>query len=363
MTSAAPTAPPETPPGVDLERLLPFFAEHVEGAALDRPLRATMLTGGSSNLTYVVSDGVSEWVLRRQPLGHVLPTAHDMIREHRIQAALATTDVPVARMFAVCDDPAINGGPFYVMERMYGVVLSSVDVCPHYTDADARSAAGALIDALARLHVVDPAAVGLADFGRPDGYVERQVRRWSQQWERSKQRELPQIDELIRRLHGAIPQSGPPAIVHGDYNFRNVMLAADDPGALLAVFDWEMATLGDPLADLGLLLCYWGRGEGLPPFSSRGEIGASLGPQDWPSNSEMAAMYERASGRAVDQIDFYVVLALYKLAVIMEGIYSRYRQGLTVEGVGGDHIEQLVTDLVEAGLSIAGASGLPGLRG
>jgi aminoglycoside phosphotransferase (APT) family kinase protein len=250
---------------------LPYFAEHVAGASLDRPLRATMLTGGSSNLTYVVTDGVSEWVLRRQPLGHVLPTAHDMVREHRIQSALASTSVPVARMFAVCDDAAVNGGPFYVMERMHGVVLGSVDDCAHYTDADAQRAAHALIEVLARLHAVDPTAVGLDDFGRPDGYLERQVRRWAQQWERSKQRELPAIDEVIRRLNAAIPISGPPAIVHGDYNLRNVMLATDDPGRLLAVFDWEMATLGDPLADLGLMLCYWGRRDGIPAFSSRGE--------------------------------------------------------------------------------------------
>ncbi len=363
MSAISPSAAgaSDVPPGIDLDRLLPFFAEHVPGASLERPLRATMLTGGSSNLTYVVTDGVEEWVLRRQPLGHVLPTAHDMIREHRVQAALASTNVPVARMFAVCDDPAVNGGPFYVMERMHGVVLGSVDDCPHYTDDDARNAAGALVDVLARLHAVDPASVGLSEFGRPDGYLERQVRRWSQQWERSKQRELPEIDELVRRLNAAIPVSGPPAIVHGDYNFRNVMLDADDPGRLLAVFDWEMATLGDPLADLGLMLCYWGRRDGLPPFSSRGEIGASQGPQAWPSNAELIAMYERASGRSVEQVDFYVVLALYKLAVIMEGIYSRYRQGLTVEGVGGDHIEELVTTLVHAGLAIAGESGLPGL--
>ena len=356
MTDAA-------PPGVDLERLHPWFVAHVEGASEDRPLRATLLKGGSSNLTYVVTDGVREWVLRRQPLGHVLPTAHDMVREHRVQSALAGTDVPVARMFAVCDDAEVNGGPFYVMERMYGRVLTSGDDTAPFTDAQVRAASTALVETLARLHAIDPASVGLVDFGRPDGYLERQVRRWSQQWERSKQRDLPEIDELIRRLHAAVPEPRPPAIVHGDYNFRNVMLDVADPGRVVAVFDWEMATLGDPLADLGLLLAYWGRRDGIPAFTTRGETSPVSGPQDWPSNDEVVALYERVGGHRIDTIDFYVVLALYKLAVIIEGIYARYRQGLTVEGVGSAAMAETVEALARGGLAVASASSLPGLRG
>jgi aminoglycoside phosphotransferase (APT) family kinase protein len=174
---------------------------------------------------------------------------------------------------------------------------------------------------------------------------------------------VPEIDELIRRLDGAVPEQGPPAIVHGDYNFRNVMLDATDAGQIVAVFDWEMATLGDPLADLGLLLAYWGRQDGVPPFTTRGETSPVSGPQDWPTNAELVELYARAGGRAVDAIDFYVVLALYKLAVIIEGIYARYRQGLTVEGVGSDAMAQTVVDLARGGLAVASASGLPGLKG
>jgi aminoglycoside phosphotransferase (APT) family kinase protein len=219
-----------------------------------------------------------------------------------------------------------------------------------------------LVETLARLHAVDPASVGLGDFGRPDGYLERQVRRWGQQWERSKQRELPEIDELIRRLNAALPAQGPPAIVHGDYNFRNVMLDATDPGRVVAVFDWEMATLGDPLADLGLLLAYWGRQDGIPAFTTRGETSPVSGPADWPSNEELVAMYERTGGHRVDAVDFYVVLALYKLAVIIEGIYARYRQGLTVEGVGSTAMADTVVQLARGGLDVASASTLPGLK-
>jgi aminoglycoside phosphotransferase (APT) family kinase protein len=353
----------DTPPGVDLERLHPWFVAHVEGASADRPLRATLLKGGSSNLTYAVTDGVREWVLRRQPLGHVLPTAHDMVREHRVQAALADTDVPVARMYAVCDDDAVNGGPFYVMERVHGRVLTSADDTAGFSDDDARAASTTLVEVLARLHSLDPDALGLGDFGRPDGYLERQVRRWAQQWERSKQRDLPEVEELIRRLGAAVPRQGPPGIVHGDYNFRNVMLAADDPGRLLAVFDWEMATLGDPFADLGLLLVYWGRGTAIPRFTTRGESSPVSGPQAWPTNDDLVAMYEKAGARAVEAVDFYVVLALYKLAVIIEGIYARFRQGLTVEGVGSDSMARTVEDLAQGGLAVASQSSLPGLRG
>jgi aminoglycoside phosphotransferase (APT) family kinase protein len=353
----------DSPPGVDLDRLHPWFVAHVEGASSERPLRASLLKGGSSNLTYVVADGEREWVLRRQPLGHVLPTAHDMVREHRVQAALAGTAVPVARMFAVCEDPEVNGGPFYVMERMRGRVLTSGEHTAAFTDEQVRAASTALVEVLARLHAVDPAAVGLDDFGRPDGYLERQVRRWGQQWERSKQRELPEIDELIKRLNAALPAQQPPAIVHGDYNFRNVMLDEHDPGHLVAVFDWEMATLGDPLADLGLLLAYWGRQEGVPPFTTRGETSPVSGPQDWPSNAELVELYARVGDRPVDDIDFYLVLALYKLAVIVEGIYARYRQGLTVEGVGSDAMAQTVIDLARGALTVAASSSIPGLKG
>jgi aminoglycoside phosphotransferase (APT) family kinase protein len=266
-------------------------------------------------------------------------------------------------MYAVCEDAEVNGGPFYVMERLNGRVLTSGDDTAGFDDEQVRAASTALVRTLAHLHAIEPAAVGLGDFGRPEGYLERQVRRWAQQWERSKQRELPEIDELVRRLNAALPEQGAPAIVHGDYNFRNVMLDAVDVGRLIAVFDWEMATLGDPLADLGLLLAYWGRQDDVPAFTTRGETSPVSGPQAWPSNEELIELYAGLGGRAVDAIDFYLVLALYKLAVIVEGIYARYRQGLTVAGVGSDAMARTVVDLALGALAVASHSSIPGLTG
>src|SRR6478609_10457901 len=247
-----------TPDGVDLERLRPYLAAHVEGAH-DAPLTATLIAGGRSNLTYSVSDGTSTWVLRRPPLGHVLPTAHDMVREYRVMTALASTDVPVPRTLALCEDVAVNDAPFYVMELVEGVIYRDGNALAGLSPDDARRASEVLVDVLAAIHAVAYEAVGLGEFGRPDGFLERQVRRWGEQWERSKTRELPEVDELARRLRAALPTSGPPTIVHGDYRLDNTMMANDDPGRIVAVLDWEMSTLGDPLSDVGLFLVYWGR--------------------------------------------------------------------------------------------------------
>src|SRR3954469_8034603 len=248
------------PEGVDLERLRPYFAAHVAGAH-DEPLSATLIAGGRSNLTYSVTDGTSTWVLRRPPLGHVLPTAHDMAREYRVMTALAPTDVPVPRTLALCEDDAVNDAPFYVMELVEGVIYRDGAALAALSPDDARRASEVLVDVLAAIHGVDYAAVGLGEFGRPDGFLERQVRRWGEQWERSKTRELPEVDELAQRLRAALPESGPPTIVHGDYRLDNTMMATDDPGKIVAVLDWEMSTLGDPLADLGLFLLYWGQAD------------------------------------------------------------------------------------------------------
>ncbi len=254
------------PPGIDADRVGAFFAKHVPGGAA--PLAFSLLSGGRSNLTYLVqaqTDPARSFVLRRPPLGHVLPTAHDMAREYRVLAGLADTDVPVARPFALCEDLEVNGAPFYVMEYRPGVVVER-ELPPGYADTheQRRRISLAMIDTLVRLHAVDVERVGLADFGRPAGYLERQVRRWSQQWERSKTRELPAIDELARRLASSLPASPAPTLVHGDFRLGNLALDPADPGRVVAVFDWEMATLGDPLSDLGYTLIYWGE-ESDPP--------------------------------------------------------------------------------------------------
>jgi aminoglycoside phosphotransferase (APT) family kinase protein len=349
--------PIETPEGVDLARLRQYFAEHVPGAA-DAPLTAELIAGGRSNLTYSVSDGEHTWVLRRPPLGHVLPTAHDMAREYRVLTALGGTGVPVPETYALCQDDDVNGAPFYVMEKVDGIIYrdgaSLADLAPD----DAARLSAELVDVLARIHTVDYDAVGLGDFGHPDGFLERQIRRWGEQWERSKTRELPGVDEIARRLRAALPASGPPTIVHGDYRLDNTMMALDDPGRIVAVLDWEMSTLGDPLADLGLFLLYWGNA-GAQIIATGSAIDAKAG---FLTADEVVDRYARESGRAVDALDWYVVFAYYKLAIIVEGIHARFRMGKTL-GEGFDAMGQTVVMLIEGALERANASSIPALRG
>jgi aminoglycoside phosphotransferase (APT) family kinase protein len=346
--------------GIHAENVGRFFRDSVPGG--DQELIFELLAGGKSNLTYRVQGSGPDapvWVLRRPPLGHVLPTAHDMTREYRVLSALADTEVPTPRTFALCEDPDVNGAPFYVMEFREGVVLSGA--LPDgfaTTEAQRRDISNALVETLVELHAVVPARVGLGDFGRPDGYLERQVRRWSQQWERSKTDELPEIEELIRRLRVALPQSPAPTIVHGDYRLGNMALDRQDPSRVVAIFDWEMATLGDPLADLGYTLIYWTQPDdpGEPGLSSPTALPGFM------SRPEIVAAYAKSSGRDTSAIDFYQVLALYKLAVISEGIYARYLQGKTLgEGFAG--MKRASGGIAERAMAIADASDDPKLRG
>src|SRR6476659_8816741 len=341
------------PDGVDLERLRPYFAAHVTGAQ-DAPLSATLIAGGRSNLTYSVTDGSSTLVLRRPPLGHVLPTAHDMVREYRVMTALAPTDVPVPHTLALCEDNAVNDAPFYVMELVDGVIYRDGAALAGLSPDDARRASEVLVDVLAAIHTVDYDAVGLGEFGRPDGFLERQVRRWGEQWERSKTRELPEVDELARRLRAALPESGPPAIVHGDYRLDNTMMASDDPGRIVAVLDWEMSTLGDPLANLGLFLLYWGNA-GAQIIATGTAIEEQAG---FLTPDEIVERYARESGRAVDALDWYVVFASFKLAIIVEGIHARYKMGKTL-GEGFDAMGHTVELLINGALEQANRSSIP----
>jgi aminoglycoside phosphotransferase (APT) family kinase protein len=343
------------PQGLDLDALARWLPSHVQGAAEGRRLWARRLAGGLSNLTYELGDGDSTWVLRRPPLGHVLPTAHDMVREYRVQRALAGTGVPVPVPLALCEDAGVVGAPFYVMDRVAGVVLRTDADTAELTPDEGRRCCDALVRTLVAIHAVDHEAVGLGGFGHPDGYLARQVRRWGQQWERSATRDLPAVGELRRRLEAAVPVSGPPTIVHGDYRLDNLMLAPDDPGRVLAVLDWEMATLGDPLADLGLLLVYWSE-PGAPGRAIRQPGGAGF-----MTRAQVADAYARASGRGLDALDFYVMLGGYKLAIVMEGIHARFKAGQTV-GNGFAHIGEDVPAVVEAALDVGRRSNLPGLR-
>jgi aminoglycoside phosphotransferase (APT) family kinase protein len=346
-------------PGIRYDNVARFFAAHVPGG--DVPLEFSLISGGRSNLTYRVRGNGREWVLRRPPLGHVLPTAHDMAREHRVLSALAATDVPAPRPFALCEDPAVNDYPFYVMEYRPGVVLAD-DIPSGYAEspADRRRISEALVTTLVRLHAVDYRAVGLDGFGHPEGYLERQVRRWGQQWERSRTGPLPEIDDLARRLRAALPESPAPTIVHGDYRLGNMALDPADPGRVAAIFDWEMATLGDPLADLGYTLIYWVEAGdpqrpanlGVSPFTTR---------SGFFTRAEIIAAYAAHSGRNVEAVDYYQVLALYKLAIISEGIYARFLQGKTL-GEGFSKLQRSAPGLVQRALTIADAAADPRLR-
>jgi aminoglycoside phosphotransferase (APT) family kinase protein len=347
----------ETPDGVDLATLRGWFGREVEGAS-GEPLWAELIAGGRSNLTYVVGDGTSEWVLRRPPLGHVLPTAHDMAREYTVMRALAGTAVPVPRALAFCDDVAVNGAPFYVMSKVDGVILRTATDMAELTPAQARACSEDLVDVLAAIHAVDYEAVGLDEFGHPDGFLARQVRRWGEQWERSKAAELPAIDELARRLRAALPESPPPTIVHGDYRLDNTMLASDDPGRVVAVLDWEMSTLGDPLADVGLFLLYWGQADAQVIATGAG-IDPSKG---FLTRREVIDRYASATGTALDSLDWYEAFAAYKLAIIVAGIHARYLMGKTL-GEGFDTMGDMIARLAESALERTSHSSIAALRG
>ncbi|GII37743.1 phosphotransferase family protein [Planotetraspora phitsanulokensis] len=309
------------PPGLDLDRL----ADHLRAAGLARgPLSAELITGGKSNLTYVVGDADTRFVVRRPPLGHVLATAHDMSREYRVMSALQDTPVPVPRTFHLCQDAEVIGAPFYVMEYVEGGQ-------PPINPALAHQ----LVDVLAALHSIGPDGVGLGDFGRPEGFLERQVSRWKRQLDASRSREVEGIDDLFARLSKSVPRSGEPAIVHGDFKLGNTLVADD---RIMAVLDWEMSTLGDPLTDLALFLLYGDFNQ----LDSENE-GES------PPADELAAHYAEASGRDISRLGWYIGLACFKLAVIAEGIHFRFTQGLTV-GEGFAEVGEQVAPLVARGL-------------
>jgi aminoglycoside phosphotransferase (APT) family kinase protein len=300
-----------------------------------------MFVGGRSNLTYAVTDGQTRWVLRRPPLGHVLATAHDMAREHTVLAALSRAGYPVPKPGLLCSDPEPIGAPFFLMEHVDGTIYQDVAALEAIGPQRMHALTLSLVDNLADLHALDPAAIGLGDFGRPAGFNERQVRRWKKQLDSSRSREVPGIEELHNRLAVDIPE-GAGTVVHGDYRLDNVLIGPQLE--IRAVLDWEMSTLGDPLGDLALMLVYAGR----PLLAKGGKRWASLDVPGHPSLGDMSAAYAKRSGRDVSDLHWYVAFAAFKLAVILEGVHYRYVQGKTV-GKGFDTVGALVDPLVRQG--------------
>jgi aminoglycoside phosphotransferase (APT) family kinase protein len=325
---------------LDLGRLTAWFGEACPGEAAG-PLSGRLLAGGRSNLTYEVTDGTRHWVVRRPPLGHVLATAHDMAREYRVITALRDTSVPVPRTLHLCTDPDVLGAPFYVMARVEGVPYRTAEQAAGLGPSRLHAIAREMVATLARLHAVVPAEVGLTDFGRPDGFLARQVRRWKQQLDASRSRPLPGIDELHARLAASQPGESAPAIVHGDYRLDNVLVGVDDK--IAAVVDWEMATLGDPLTDVGLLIVY-------QQMERLGEGPMANAAPGYPSVDEVLAQYAETSGRDLSGLGFYIALASFKAAVILEGIHYRYVHGQTVGG-GFELIGGQVEPLIASGLA------------
>nr|WP_307631204.1 phosphotransferase family protein [Streptomyces turgidiscabies] len=334
--------PPDDLPGLDLGRLRGLLDGERPGL-VHGPLTGRLIEGGRSNLTYAVTDGTTQWVVRRPPLGHVLATAHDMRREHRVISALYPTAVPVPRPVLLCEDDTVLGAPFYVMEFVPGTPYRTAGELAPIGAARTREVVLSLVDTLVELHAVDPAEVGLADFGRPEGFLDRQLRRWGKQLDASRNRELTGIDELQAALGRALPHSGAPAIVHGDYRLDNVLIGADD--RINAILDWEMSTLGDPLTDLGLLVMY-----SMPLGAPDSPVSTTAEATGHPTPAELIERYAARSGRDVSAVSWYTAFAWFKLAVILEGIHYRYTLGQTV-GAGFDRIGDLVPVFIEHGLT------------
>lgn len=324
------------PEGLDSTRVAMWLAEHVE--LLEPPMSFELIAGGRSNLTFLVKAANGHRaVVRRPPVSHVLPTAHDMSREHRIISALATTAVPVAPALGFCDDLSVTGSTFYVMGYVDGYVLRDADTALKLSEPARRAAGNSLIDVLADLHAVDPDEVGLSELGKKDGYIERQLRRWLGQYQHSQAPGLaavPRVEQVHGLLASSIPRQGPATIVHGDYRLDNAIV--DSSGQLKAVLDWEICTLGDPLADMGLLMVYW---------SEPGERDPVLGEaptvvEGFPTREELCERYSKRSGRDLSDLGFFISFGYWKLACILQGVVARYLSGAGggdpsgVEGLG-----------------------------
>jgi aminoglycoside phosphotransferase (APT) family kinase protein len=334
-------------PGIDDAARLGGWLRRLaaDGTAVGELRHIELISGGRSNLTYRLDTGDGRLVLRRPPLGHVLPTAHDMAREYRVLSALRGTDIPVPRPITLCQDTSIIGAPFYLMDYVEGLVLRSTEDGEQVTPDQGRQLSQRLIEMLAAIHGLDFAAVGLADFGRPEGYLARQLARWQRQWVLSSTREMPGYDRLVERLTAGLPATSEGTLVHGDFRLDNMLVTLGARPAVGAVVDWEMSTLGDPLADLGLTLMYWADPGDAQWLSIN--VGAAVTSRPgFLSRAELAESYARLTGRDLSDIGYYVAFGCFKLAAVLEGIHARFLQHKTV-GEGFEREGPAVPVLIE----------------
>ena len=303
--------------GIDYQNVCRWIVEHIPSVEL--PLDFSLIAGGHSNLTFRFIDAKKAvYVLRRPPLGHVLQSAHDMGREYRIISALENTQVPVPTTYGLCEDASVNGSSFYVMDFVEGSVPHNPDVMSELSSEERQSFGRHVVEVLAHLHLTSPEDVGLGELGRKQGYIERQLKRWTQQWEATKTHEIPDMDETLRLLHAKHPEQIGASIVHGDYRPGNMIIR---DGSMAALLDWELCTLGDPLADVGYLLNNWGEPTDIPKDGSPTSIGG------FPSRVAICEQYERLTGRSLAQINYYRAFSHWRLAAIAQGVYKRYLVG------------------------------------
>lgn len=330
--------------GINSANVSAWLVENVDG--LKAPFEFTLIAGGHSNLTFRVTDASGRAiVLRRPPLGHVLESAHDMGREHKIISALARSGVPVAPALGLCRDTGVNDAPFYLMDFVEGAVLHDREAALKM-NAEQRYALGLhVVDVLAHLHTLSPDAVGLGDLGRKEAYLARQISRWTKQWVASKTHEIPEMEAVGALLTERMPEQVGAAIVHGDYRLGNMMV---EPGRIRAVLDWELCTLGDPLADFGYLLNSWV----LPEDGTPDLVPTTAG--GFPSREELTRRYAKATGRDLSQINYYRAFSHWRLAAIGQGVYKRYLVGAMGENRGMDleTYKQSVTNRAVAALSL-----------
>ena len=328
--------------GIEADAIEAWLGER--GASLSPPLLFERISGGRSNLTFSVSDSAGRrWALRRPPLGKRLGSAHDMGRESRVISALAPTPVPVPPVVGYCEDEAITGAPFFVMDWVEGPVLrSQADAAP-FDDGQREAIGRRVVETLAAIHEVDTDAVGLGDLGKREDYVARQLHRWQGQWEKSKTDELPIVEQVHSRLAERIPEQRQSTLVHGDYRLDNMILSPS--GEIAAVVDWELCTLGDPLADVGMLIVYWSEPDDeLIPL-----VDPATRASGFQTRDQVKRLYSEASGRDLAEVDYFVALAYWKLAVILQGVFKRFSAGGYGDAAEGfEGFEGVIAGLAEA---------------